>query len=490
MSNMSKHKSTYYVTTSIPYVNGAPHLGHAMEFVMADVLARYARKNKKEVIFSTGTDEHGGKIAEKAEQLGVEPQALVDENSKVFKDLLVKLGISNNRFIRTTDETHVERAKLIWKALEKDIYKNTYIGWYCTGCEEYKPDAYVKETVGVCPDHNRPYEQLQEENYFFALSKYADTLEQKIRSGELRIIPETRRNETLALLKSGLEDVSISRPADKISWGVAVPGDKSQVMYVWVEALMNYITVLGYPEHQDFADYWPCDVHVIGKGINRFHTAIWPGMLLSLGVTLPKSVYVHGYITAAGGEKMSKSLGNVVTPDDLLSLYGLDAFRYFFLRHIPSYGDGEYTKERFEAVYNGELAGGIGNIASRVASMIIKYQNGLVGEIPPSEHDIAAYHQYMEDYRFDLALDAVWQQIQGLNQYIDEQKPWAIYKSGDTEHLKEVLAYMASCMVEIGELLVPFMPETAEKIVTTFKLGVITDAASQLFPRLDTQTKQ
>jgi methionyl-tRNA synthetase len=478
-------KNTYFVTTSIPYVNGAPHLGHAMEFIMADVLARYARINKKEVIFSTGTDEHGGKIAEKAAELGVSPQQLTDQNSVVFKDLLKKLQVSNNRFIRTTDKTHMERAKIIWKALEKDIYKNTYIGWYCTGCEEYKPDAYVKETVGVCPDHNRPYEQLKEENYFFALSKYAGVLDEKLRSGELKVIPETRRNETLALIKSGLEDVSISRPADKISWGVPVPGDPKQVMYVWVEALMNYITVLGYPEHQDFADFWPADVQVIGKGINRFHTAIWPGMLLSLGVALPKVVYVHGYITAAGGEKMSKSLGNVVTPDDLIDTYSVDAFRYFFLRHIPSYGDGEYAKERFEAVYNGELAGGIGNAVSRVASMIQKYQNGTIGDVPPSEHDIAAYHTHLKDCRFDLALDAVWQQIQGLNQYIDEQQPWAIYKAGDTEHLQEVLAYMASCLVEVGELLLPFMPETAEKIITTFKLGVVPAEVPQLFPRLD-----
>lgn len=478
-------KNNYYVTTSLPYVNGAPHLGHAMEFVMADVLARYARKNKKNVIFSTGTDEHGSKIAEKAQEMGIDAKQLADTNSDLFKDLLKKLNISHDRFIRTTDAGHMQRAQLIWKKIEKDIYKNTYTGWYCTGCEEYKSEAYVKETNGVCPDHNRKYERLEEENYFFALSKYQTQIKQAINNKSMHVIPETRRNETLSLIESGLEDISISRPKDKLSWGVAVPGDETQVMYVWFEALMNYITVLGYPEHSDFSDFWPADVQVIGKGINRFHTAIWPGILLSLGIDLPKTIYVHGYV-GVGGEKMSKSLGNAVTPDSIVDTYGVDAFRYFFLRHIPSYGDGDYTKERFEAVFNSELANELGNTVSRTAAMVTKYQNGLIGDIPPPEHDIAEYIKHLESCHFDLALDEVWQQIRGLNQYIDEQKPWTIAKDGDAEHLGEVLSYIVSCLLEIGDLLLPFMPETAEKIITTFKTGVVAKDLHPLFPRIDT----
>lgn len=478
-------KNNYYVTTSLPYVNGAPHLGHAMEFVMADVLARYARKNKKNVIFSTGTDEHGSKIAEKAQELGIDAKQLADTNSDLFKDLLKKLNISHDRFIRTTDEGHMQRAQLIWKKIEKDIYKNTYTGWYCTGCEEYKSEAYVKETNGVCPDHNRKYERLEEENYFFALSKYQAQIKQAINNTSMLVLPETRRNETLSLIEGGLEDISISRPKDKLSWGVSVPGDDSQVMYVWFEALMNYITVLGYPEHSDFSDFWPADVQVIGKGINRFHTANWPGILLALGIDLPKTIYVHGYV-GVGGKKMSKSLGNAVTPDSVVDTYGVDAFRYFFLRHIPSYGDGDYTKERFEAVFNSELANELGNTVSRTAAMVTKYQNGLIGDIPPPEHDIAEYIKHLESCHFDLALDEVWQQIRGLNQYIDEQKPWTIAKDGDAEHLGEVLSYIVSCLLEIGDLLLPFMPTTAEKIITTFKTGVVAKDLPPLFPRIDT----
>ncbi|MEK9195836.1 MAG: methionine--tRNA ligase [Patescibacteria group bacterium] len=480
---MSK-TDNYYVTTSLPYVNGAPHLGHAMEFVMADVLARYARKNKKNVILSTGTDEHGSKIAEKAQEMDVDTKQLAETNSDLFKDLLKKLNVSHDRFIRTTDPGHMQRAQLIWKKIEKDIYKNTYTGWYCTGCEEYKSEAHVKETNGVCPDHNRKYERLEEENYFFALSKYQSQIKQAINSTSMLVTPETRRNETLSLLESGLDDISISRPKDKLSWGVSVPGDDTQVMYVWFEALMNYITVLGYPEHNDFKDFWPADVQVIGKGINRFHTAIWPGILLSLGIDLPKTIYVHGYV-AVGGEKMSKSLGNAVTPDSIVDTYGVDAFRYFFLRHIPSYGDGDYTKERFEAVFNSELANELGNTVSRTAAMVTKYQNGLIGNIPPPEHDIAEHIKYLNDCHFDLALDKVWQQIRGLNQYIDEQKPWVIAKSDDAEHLAEVLAYIVSCLLEIGDLLLPFMPETAEKIITTFKSGVVANDLAPLFPRIE-----
>ena len=256
----------FYVTTSIPYVNAEPHVGFAMELLDADVLARYARKQGKTTLFTTGTDEHGGKIAEKAAEQQLAPQAFTDQISQKFSDLTKALNISNDRFIRTTDVLHEQRAQLIWKALEHDIYKAKYIGWYCTGDEEFFTETEVNANHGVCPDHNRPYEKLEEENHFFRLSKYTDTIRQAIESGQFVVLPDTRRNEILALLKEGLDDISVSRPKEKISWGIPVPGDPDHVMYVWFEALMNYLTVIGYPEHGDFKLYWPADVQVVGQG--------------------------------------------------------------------------------------------------------------------------------------------------------------------------------------------------------------------------------
>lgn len=480
--------NNYYVTTSIPYVNGEPHLGHAMEFVMADVLARYARESGKTVIYSTGTDEHGGKIAEKAAELGKTPQALADEMSQKFRDLATKLNISNDRFIRTTDKAHEDRAQLVWKALESDIYKHSYEGWYCTGDEAFFTETEVKANNGICPNHNRPYERIKEENYFFRLSNYGDRIKAAIEAGEFVIVPKTRRNEILSLLEEGLEDISISRPADKISWGVPVPTDKEQVMYVWFEALLNYITVLGYPEHDDFKNFWPADVQVIGKDIIRFHAAIWPAILMGLKLPLAKQLYVHGFINV-DGKKMSKSLGNYVSPDDIISKYGADAFRYYFLRHVPSYGDGDFSWEVFEAAYNNELANELGNAVQRTAAMIQKYQQGLIGDIPEPSHDTSKYHQALAGCQFDRALDEVWEQVRGLNQYIDEEKPWVIANSGDDDHLREVLAYQASCLLEIAELLKPFLPETAVKIESVFAEGVIRPLDGTLFPKFDTQKR-
>lgn len=478
----------YYITTSIPYVNGEPHLGHALEFVMADVLARAARAQGKPVIFSIGTDEHGGKIAEKAAERDIKPKALADEMSEKFRDLAKQLNISNDRFIRTTDPGHEQRAQLIWKAIEKDIYKGKYVGWYCTGDEEFFSEQVVKDNHGVCPDHNRPYEKLEEENYFFKLSAYAPQIQKAIEDGTFRVVPNTRKHEIQSVINSGLEDISISRPKDKISWGIPVPGDKSQVMYVWFEALMNYLTVLGYPEHEDFKAFWPANVQVIGKGILRFHAAIWPGMLLALGIPLPKMLYVHGYVTV-DSKKMSKSLGNSVSPFDVIKEYGTDAFRYFFLRHIPSYEDGDFTWDRLGQAYNNELANELGNAVQRTAAMISQYQNGLIGDIPPAEHDVAQYWQALENCRFDRALDEVWEQVRGLNQYIDEAKPWEIHKTGDPDHLREVLAYQVSCLLEIAELLQPFMPETALKIKHVFADGVVRPLEGTLFPRKDQISK-
>jgi methionyl-tRNA synthetase len=475
----------YYITTSIPYVNGPPHIGFALELVMADVLARYARAQGKPVLFSTGSDEHGGKIEEKAAEKGISPKQFTDEMSQLFRDLGKQLNISNDRFIRTTDAGHEQRAQIIWKALEKDIYKGKYTGWYCTGDEAFFTEAVVKENNGVCPAHNRPYEQIEEENYFFRLSTYAPQILQSIESDEFQVLPASRRNEILNVIKGGLEDISISRPKDKITWGVAVPGDKNQVMYVWFEALMNYITVLGYPEHKDFKEYWPANVQVIGKDILRFHAAIWPGMLLALGVPLPKTLYVHGFINAEGGVKMSKTLGNVIEPREIIEEYGTDVLRYYLLRYIPSYDDGDFSKARLEQVYNSELANELGNAVQRTAAMITQYQNSLIGSIPEAGHDVGEYETALQQCRFDRALDEVWEQVRGLNQYIDESKPWEIRKTGDADHLREVLAYQVSCLLEIAELLQPFMPETALKIKQVFQDGVVRPIEGTLFPRID-----
>ncbi|MBI2591941.1 methionine--tRNA ligase [Candidatus Saccharibacteria bacterium] len=478
--------SKFYVATAIPYVNDKPHLGHALLHLYADVLARYHRQLGDDVLFSAGTDEHGGKVAEAAAKAGAEPKHFVDQISVSFREGLKKLGVSNDRFIRTTDAGHEQRAQLIWQALTRDIYKKAYEGMYCVGCEEFKTEAYVKATDGICPLHNRPYEKVAEENYFFALSKYTAKIKAAIETDQYRIIPTSRKNEILSVINEGLQDISISRPKNKIPWGIPVPGDETQTMYVWFEALMNYITVLGYPEHADFKKYWPADVQVIGKDILRFHAAVWPGMLLALGLPLPKSLYVHGFVTS-GGQKMSKSLGNVVDPLEIVDKYGVDAFRYFFLRHIPSYSDGDFTWELIEAAYNNELADQLGNAVSRTAAMISKYQNGVIGNVPPPEHDVAAYAQAIGRCRFDKALSVVWEQVKGLNQYIDESKPWEMASPPgggvDEDHLREVLANMAANLLEIAALLVPFMPETAQKIEGVFGTGVLKPLSAPLFPK-------
>ncbi len=477
--------SKFYVTTSIPYVNADPHIGFAMELLYGDVLARSARQHGDEVIYCTGTDEHGGKIAEKAAEQGISPKAYADQISQRFVDLGKLLNVSNDRFVRTTDPGHEQRAQLIWKALKNDIYKNKYTGWYCTGDEAFFTETEVRANNGICPNHNRPFEKIEEENYFFELSKYGPQIGEAIESGAFQVIPETRRNEILAVIKSGLEDISISRPKEKISWGIPVPDDPDQVIYVWFEALLNYITVLGYPEHEEFKEYWPANVQIIGKDIIRFHAAIWPAILLGLGVALPEKLYVHGFITVEG-KKMSKSIGNVVHPKEIVDKYGVDACRYYFMRHIPSYEDGDFSWKRLEAAYNNELANELGNAVQRTVAMIEKYQDGMIGTIPAAEHDTAQFEEAITACKFDRALDLVWEQVRGLNQYIDEEKPWVIAKEGDQDHLREVLAYQAGTLIQIARLLEPFMPDTSSKIKAIFNEGIIQRIEGTLFPKEET----
>jgi methionyl-tRNA synthetase len=398
------------------------------------------------------------------------------------------LSVEPDRFIRTTDKGHMQRAQLIWKALAKDIYKAKYIGWYDVRQEEFVPESHA-DPERMKPDHPQAYQKLEEENYFFRLSNYNEQILKAVESGQLSIIPKTRRNEIVSLLREGLDDISISRPAEKLDWGIPVPGDKKQVMYVWFEALMNYITVLGYPEHDDFKKFWPANVQVVGKDIIRFHAAIWPAMLMGLGIGLPKQLYVHGFVNV-DGQKMSKSIGNVIAPKEIVDKYGADAFRYYFLRHVPSYDDGDFTWETFESAYNNELANELGNAVQRTAAMIQKYQGGMIGDIPAAEHDTGEYERSLAACKFDRALDEVWDQVRGLNQYIDQEKPWEIAKLGDEDHLREVLAQQCGDLLEIAGLLEPFLPATAAKIKSVFETGVVKPLETTLFPKFDIDPKK
>lgn len=472
----------FYITTSIPYVNSEPHIGHAMEFIQADVLARYHRQRGDEVVYSAGTDEHGGKNAEAAKALGLTPKAHVDNLSQHFKDLLEALHVSNDRFIRTTDRVHTLGAQAIWKKLKPHIYKGTYEGMYDQRQEEFITHDVARDIKAKDPERFARLTPVKEENYFFKLSAFTEPIKKTINDGSFRIVPNSRKHEILALLDAGLKDISVSRPKEKIGWGIAVPDDKDHVIYVWFEALMNYLTVLAYPRAEDLKKFWPADVQIVGKDITRFHAAIWPAMLMALNLPLPKALYGHGFITV-DGQKMSKSVGNVVKPVDVVKTFGVDAVRYYLLRHIPSYDDGDFSWQKMEQVYNGELANDLGNLIQRLAVMINKYQDGAIGEIPAGEHDTGPYAEAIDNFRFDKALEYVFGLIQGLNQYIDEEKPWAIARR-DAGHLNEVLAYAVGSLLQISNLLAPFLPATAEAIDKIFASGVL-KYKSALFPRIE-----
>ncbi|HRF28307.1 MAG TPA: methionine--tRNA ligase [Candidatus Saccharibacteria bacterium] len=476
-----------YITTAIPYVNGTPHIGNALDYLIADIWARYQKQNGREVRFQVGTDEHGNKIAAKAAEAGVEPQAYTDQMYGNFETLMKKVGAEYTDFIRTTEGHHKGAVQYIWQQLQPHIYKGKYQGWYCVGHEAFFTDKEVEATGGVCPDHQTQYEQVAEENYFLKTSEFTDKIREAIETGKMQIVPEFRKKEFLELIKDGLKDVSVSRPRKSLSWGVQVPGDPDQVMYVWLDALSNYITVLGYPDQEGWQDYWPADVQVVGKDILRFHAGIWPAMLLGIGLPLPKKLLVHGHISS-GGSKMSKTVGNVVDPNEVIDTYGVDAFRYFFARHIPTLDDGDFTWEKFETAYNTELANDLGNLVSRVANMLTRYQAGVIGDSPQGEHDMQAYRKAMDGLEFNKALDEVWQMVRSVNQYIETVKPWEIAKNKDKDpdadgHLSEVLAHCVGNLLQIGDLLVPFLPTTAAFIHKTFETGVVVPPEGVMFPK-------
>lgn len=481
-----------YITTAIPYVNAKPHIGNALDYLLADIWTRYQKQNGREVRFQVGTDEHGNKIAAKAAEMNLTPKAYTDQTVVNFKNLMDKVEAQYTDFIRTTDDHHVAAVQWIWQKLTPYIYKGKYEGWYCVGHEAFFTDKEVEETGGTCPDHQKPYERVSEENYYLKTSAFTDQIREAIEKNKMRIVPEFRKKEFLELIKDGVKDVSISRPKKSLSWGVPVPGDPDQVMYVWLDALANYITVLGFPDNEAWRDYWPADVEVIGKDILRFHAGIWPAMLLGLGVDLPKTLLVHGFVNVAGA-KMSKTVGNVIDPIEIIDNYGVDAFRYFFARHIPTQDDGDFTWEKFETIYNSELGNDLGNLIQRVAAMITRYQSGVIGEAPQSEHDMNPYRTAMAELRFNEALDAVWSNVRNLNQYLERVKPWEVAKTRETDkesadHLSEILATAVGTLMQIADLLVPFMPHTSEFIHKTFETGVVQDQGRVLYPKIYNHT--
>ena len=456
-----------YITTAIPYVNARPHVGHVMDYLLADIWARWQKQQGNEVRFSAGTDEHGTKVEQKAAEAGVGPQEFVDELVPVFQELIEKLNVSTTDFVRTTDSDHIRRVQEIWTKLDDAgvIYKGTYEGWYCSGCEGFVTENEAKEMNYTCSDHQKPLEKLSEENYYLQVSKFSDQIREFIESA---IVPKFRGKEMLDLIKDGAKDVSVSRPKDKLSWGISVPGDDSQTMYVWVDALSNYITALGYPDSDWASDFWPAEVEVVGKDILRFHAIIWPAILLGLGLELPKTLLTHGFVNIDGA-KMSKSVGNVVDPIVLIDEYGTDAFRYYFIRHIPTFEDGDFTQEKFLAAYNGELANDLGNLVSRVANMAERFVDGSTATSENFAWDSSDYDKNMAGFRFDLAITNIWELVQSLNRYVDEKKPWEIAKDESRRsELIETMGYLVAGMCRLAEVLAPFLPSTAETISETF----------------------
>lgn len=476
-----------YITTAIPYVNAKPHIGTSMDYLIADIWARYHRVNGREVRFQVGTDEHGNKIAAKAQELGQDPQAYVNDMVKNFEDMIKAVGTSYTDFIRTTDDHHKQAVQYIWQKLQPYIYKGTYTGWYCVGDEAFFTDKEVEANGGICPNHNKPYDHISEENYYFKLSAFTDQVREAIDSRKFDIVPEFRKNEILKLLEGGLDDISISRPKKSLSWGVPIPGDDTQVMYVWIDALSNYITVLGYPDDETWREYWPADIQVVGKDILRFHAAIWPAMLIALDLPLPKKLLAHGFIDV-GGTKMSKSIGNVVDPLEVIAEYGVDPFRYYFSRHVSTLDDGDFTYEKFENAYNNELSNELGNLVQRVVAMINRYQAGVIGEDKGANHDSTSYHDMMRSLEFNKAFDEVWVMVRALNQYLEDVKPWSVAKEKETNpdaagHLEEILLHAAGTLQQIAIMIAPFLPTTSEAITKIFSGGVITPYEGVLFPK-------
>ena len=478
---MSREK--FYITTAISYPNGRPHIGHAYEMIATDALARFQRCDGKDVLFLTGTDEHGMKMVQTARKEGVSPRELADRNAAEFKRMAAVLNVSNDRFIRTTEARHYEASQALWKAMAAsgDIYKGGYAGWYSVRDEAY----YGEEETELRADGVRygpqgtPVEWVEEESYFFRLSAYGERLLALYEERPDFIGPAERRNEVASFVRSGLKDLSISRTT--FDWGVPVPGDEKHVMYVWVDALTNYITGAGYPDTTDERwRYWPADLHVIGKDIVRFHAIYWPAFLLSAGIDLPKRVFGHGFVFNRG-EKMSKSVGNVIDPFSLVEHYGLDQLRYFLLREVPFGQDGNYSHEAIVNRTNADLANDLGNLAQRSLSMIAKNCGGAVphrGQLAEADRAIldqattalAAARKAMADQQIHLALAAIFGVVAEANRYFAAQEPWALRKT-DPARMETVLGTTAEVIRRVAILCQPFVPASAGKLLDLLAVG-------------------
>ncbi len=465
----------FFVTTAIDYVNADPHAGHATEKVMTDVIARYHRILGDDTYFLTGSDENSLKNVQAAEKAGIPTEALVTQYAKAFENLSHSLHLSFDQFIRTTEKKHFAGAEKLWRAFKpEDIYKKKYSGLYCIGCEEFKMEKDLVE--GKCPDHLKEPERIEEENWFFKLSNYQEQLLDLIKNNELKIYPEYRKNEVVSFIEMGLEDFSLSRSVARAkNWGVPVPDDASQIMYVWVDALSNYITALDYATDGTlYKKYWMSHgkrVHIIGKGILRFHAIYWPAMLLSANLPLPTTIYAHEYLTI-NGQKLSKSLGNVIHPDELVTKFGVDGTRYLLLTALPYNKDGDLSWEKMTEKYNADLANGLGNLVSRVLKLsehLSKKNMDFSWEkrVFPSE-----LVTLLDAYKLAESLQYIWQSVSQANKYIDETKPWILVKT-DQVKFDEVLTKLLLDIRDIAFFLTPFLPETSEKIMKSLREGKV-----------------
>ncbi|MGH7165998.1 MAG: methionine--tRNA ligase [Nitrospiraceae bacterium] len=516
-------KKTFYITTPIYYVNDVPHLGHAYTTIAADVLARYRRLVGDEVFFLTGLDEHGQKVQRAAAKAGIDPQTHCDRLAPQFQDLWKRLNISNDDFVRTTQPRHTRVVQRAMQALydKGEIYQASYTGWYCTFDERFWTEKDLEK--GLCPDCKRPVEQLSETNYFFRMSRYQDWLIQHLEQHPEFILPRSRRNEVLGFLQKPLEDLSISRPKARLSWGIELPFDSNYVTYVWFDALVNYISIPGYlSDDTRFHKWWPATVHLVGKDILTTHAVYWSTMLKALGLPLPDKIFAHGWWTVEG-EKMSKSRGNVVDPNVLVQGFGVDAFRYFVLREVPFGQDGDFSREALIGRINTDLANDLGNLLSRTLTMIVRYAGGAIPEpATRSAHELdvqleqtavqatAAVGNFLGKLEFNRALEAIWTLVQLGNQYIDKTAPWTLAKRAeDKPRLNTVLYNIAETLRFLCVNLFAFMPQTADEIkrqlglMVNFSKPVLageftwggltpgTEVAkgSSLFPRIDTTTE-